>query len=162
MRAMSKKKSKTSDNTIAQNKRASHEYHFEETFEAGVVLQGWEVKSLRAGKCQIVDSYVWLKNGEAWLLGVQITPLSTASTHVITEPGRYRKLLLHDKELSRIFTAVEQKGYTCVCTSLYWKNHLVKARIALAKGKQLHDKRADEKQRDWDREKQRVLRNDQR
>ena len=162
MRAMSKKKAKTPSNTIAQNKRARHEYHLEEKFEAGVALQGWEVKSLRAGKCQIVDSHVLLKNGEAWLLGTQITPLNTASTHITAEPGRYRKLLLHNKELARIFAAVEQKGYTCVCTSLYWKKHLVKAQIALAKGKQLHDKRADEKQRDWDREKQRTLRNDQR
>ena len=158
MRAMSKKKGKTPDNTIAQNKRARHDYHLEESFEAGVVLEGWEVKSLRAGKCQIVDSYVLLKDGEAWLLGVQITPLNTASTHVHPDAGRSRKLLLHNKELAKLFAAVEQKGYTCVCTSLYWKKHLVKARIALAKGKQQQDKRADIKQRDWDREKQREIR----
>ena len=160
MRAMSKKKPKTPDNTIAQNKRARHDYHFDETFEAGIVLEGWEVKSLRAGKCQIVDSYVFLKDGEAWLLGVQITPLNTASTHVVADPGRTRKLLLNNRELAKLFAAVEQKGYTCVCTRLYWKKHLVKAQIALAKGKQQHDKRADIKQRDWDREKQRELRRD--
>ncbi len=144
--------------TIALNRRAKHEYHFEDRFEAGIVLEGWEVKSLRAGKCQLIDSYVLLKDGEAWLLGAHIEPLKSASTHVEPDPRRTRKLLLGHRELSRLFGAVQQKGYTCICTAVYWKRHLVKCEIALAKGKQAHDKRATEKERDWDREKQRLTR----
>ena len=158
MRAMAKKKQKTPSNVIAQNKRASFDYHLLETFEAGIALSGWEVKSLRAGKVQLTDSYVLMKDGEAWLLGSQISPLDTASTHFVTDPTRTRKLLLHKKELSRILAATQQKGQTCVCTQLYWKNHLVKARIALAQGKQAHDKRDTQKDRDWNRQKQRVIR----
>jgi SsrA-binding protein len=158
MRAMAKKKRKVPDNVIAQNKRAKFDYHLEETFEAGVALTGWEVKSLRMGKVQITDTYVLMKDGEAWLLGAQITPLNTASTHFVTDPTRTRKLLLHKKELAKILVGVSQKGKTCVCTSLYWKGHLVKARIALASGKQDHDKRGNEKDRDWNRQKQRVIR----
>jgi SsrA-binding protein len=158
MRAMAKKKRKVPDNVIAQNKRAKFDYHLEETFEAGVALTGWEVKSLRMGKVQITDTYVLMKDGEAWLLGAQITPLDTASTHFVADPTRTRKLLLHKKELARILVGVSQKGKTCVCTSLYWKGHLVKARIALAAGKQDHDKRGTEKDRDWNRQKQRVIR----
>src|SRR5210317_2446431 len=127
MRAMTKKKPKKPSNVIAQNKRASFDYHLLETFEAGVALSGWEVKSLRMGKADLGDSYVLMKDGEAWLLGLQITPLDTASTHFVTDPTRTRKLLLHKKELAKILAAVSQKGLTCVCTQLYWKGHLVKA-----------------------------------
>lgn len=155
---MSKKKTpKTTSGTIAQNKRARFDYHLEDKFEAGLALQGWEVKSLREGKVQIVDTHVFFKNGEAWLLNAQITPLNTASTHFVTEPNRQRKLLLKSKEIARLQQAVEQKSYTCVATALYWKGHLVKCEIALAKGKKIHDKRETEKQRDWDREKQRLF-----
>jgi len=158
MRAMTKKKPKNSSNVIARNKRASFDYQLLETFEAGVVLSGWEVKSLRMGKADLGDSYVLIKNGEAWLLGTQIVPLDTASTHFVTDPTRTRKLLLHKKELAKILAATSQKGQTCVCTQLYWKGHLVKARIALAQGKKSHDKRDAEKDRDWSRQKQRIVR----
>lgn len=154
---MGKKKPKVSDNTIAQNKKARFDYHIDDTFEAGVSLMGWEVKSLRESKVQLVDSYVLLKNGEAFLLGAQIQPLPTASTHFVTDPTRTRKLLLNKKELARLFAATEQKGYTCVCLTLYWKGHLVKAKIALAKGKQQHDKRDTAKERDWNRDKSRIM-----
>ncbi len=154
---MSKKKSPSS-NTIALNKKSRHEFHMDDRFEAGVQLQGWEVKSLRAGKVQLVDSYVLLKSGEAWLLGAHIEPLSSASTHVDVDPKRTRKLLLNRRELAQLFSATQQKGYTCIATALYWKRHLVKCEIALAKGKQAHDKRASEKDRDWNREKQRLVR----
>ena len=159
---MSKKKSKTPDNTIVQNKRARFDYKLLETFEAGVALAGWEVKALRAGKAQLTDSYVLMKDGEAWLLGAQITPLETASTHFVTDPTRTRKLLLHKKELARILAATSAKGQTCVCTRLYWKGHLVKASIALAQGKQAHDKRDTQRDRDWNRQKQRVMRQENR
>jgi SsrA-binding protein len=158
MRAMSKKKHKKPSNVIAQNKRASFDYTLLETFEAGIALTGWEVKSLREGKVQLTDTYVLMKDGEAWLLGAQITPLATASTHFVTDPTRTRKLLLNKKELAKILAAVSQKGLTCVCTQLYWKGHLVKARIALAEGKQAHDKRDTQKNREWDRQKQRIVR----
>jgi SsrA-binding protein len=155
---MAKKKSKTPDNTIVQNKRARFDYELLETFEAGVALAGWEVKALREGKAQLTDSYVLMKDGEAWLLGAQITPLSTVSTHVVADPTRTRKLLLHKKELAKILAATAAKGQTCVCTRLYWKKHLVKASIALAQGKQSHDKRQTTKDREWDRQKQRLMR----
>ena len=158
MRAMSKKKHKTPSNVIARNKRASFDYTLLETFEAGIALTGWEVKSLREGKVQLTDTYVLMKDGEAWLLGAQITPLATASTNFVTDPTRTRKLLLNKKELAKILAAVSQKGLTCVCTQLYWKRHLVKARIALAEGKQAHDKRDTQKNREWDRQKQRIVR----
>jgi SsrA-binding protein len=151
------KKSKQPDNTIAQNKRARFDYFIEEKFEAGLALQGWEVKSLRAGKAQLTDSYVFFKNGEAWLLGSQIEPLPTVSTHFVVDPSRTRKLLLHRKEIEKLQRGAEQLGYTVVCTALYWKKHMVKCQIGLAKGKQLHDKRETEKQRDWNRQKQRIL-----
>ena len=152
------KKPKIPDNNIVLNKKARHDYFIEETFEAGVALQGWEVKSLRMKKVQLIDSYVLMKDGEAFLLGCRITPLDTASTHSICEPDRTRKLLLHQKQLATLFAATEQKGHTCVCTKLYWKGHLVKAQIALAKGKQDHDKRASLKEREWKIDKQRVVR----
>lgn len=158
MRRMSRKKSKAPDNTIVQNKRARFDYQLLESFEAGIALTGWEIKALRAGKAQLTDSYVLIKNGEAFLLGAQITPLETASTHFVTDPIRTRKLLLHKKELARILAATSAKGQTCVCTRLYWKGHLVKAAIALAQGKQSHDKRDTERDRDWNRQKQRIMR----
>jgi SsrA-binding protein len=151
------KKSKTSENTIAQNKRARFDYHIEEQFEAGLSLQGWEVKSLRAGKGQITDSYVFLKNGEAWLLNVQIQPINTISTHFVVEPNRQRKLLLNRKEIRKLEVATEQKGHTVVALALYWKGHMVKCKIAIAGGKKQHDKRQTEKEKDWDRQKQRVM-----
>lgn len=152
------KKKKTSPGSIAQNKKARHDYHIEERFEAGLALAGWEVKSLRAGKVQLTESYVLLKDGEAWLLGAHISPLNTASTHVIADPIRTRKLLLHKRELARLFRATQQKGHTCVPLALYWKGNHIKCEIALATGKKQHDKRASEKERDWDREKQRTMR----
>lgn len=151
-------KPKKSDNTIVVNKKARHDYFIEEDFEAGIQLQGWEVKSLRDKKVQLLDSYVLIKDGEAFLLGSNITPLVAASTHVVADPQRTRKLLLNKKELAKIFEATQAKGQTCVCTKLYWKNHLVKCQIALAKGKQAHDKRATEKERQWNIDKQRIVR----
>ncbi|MDU9411865.1 SsrA-binding protein SmpB [Pseudomonas solani] len=152
------KQKKHPQGTIAQNKKALHDYFVEQRFEAGMALAGWEVKSLRAGKAQLVDSYVLLKDGEAWLLGSHFTPLKTASTHVIADPVRTRKLLLHKRELGKLIGAVQQKGYACVALSLYWKAHLVKCEIALVKGKKEFDKRATEKERDSDREIARVMR----
>lgn len=125
-------------------------------------MQGWEVKSLRQKKVQLVDSYVLVKGGEAFLLGCNITPLNSASTHVEADPGRTKKLLMHKKELARLFAATQQKGQTCVCTRLYWKRHLVKAQIALARGKQSHDKRASIKEREWNIDKQRIVRHSNR
>ncbi len=154
---MARSKSAKRPGTIAVNKRAGHDYHLEERLEAGIELHGWEVKSLRAGKAQLVDSYVLTKDGEAWLLGAHIAPLPSASTHVTTDPTRTRKLLLHKKEISRIFRATHQKGYTCVATAMYWKGHRVKVEIALARGKKQFDKRRAEKDRDWSREKQRLF-----
>ncbi len=155
---MGKKKPKQSSNTIAQNKKARHDYHLETKFEAGVQLQGWEVKSLRMGEIQITDTYVLMKDGEAFLLGAHINPLKTVSTHYVTDPTRTRKLLLNKRELARLLAATQQDGRTCVCTSLYWKGHLVKAEICIAKGKQQHDKRQAEKNKDWDKQKQRIMR----
>jgi len=158
MRRMASKKPSKPSNVIARNKRASFDYELLETFEAGIALTGWEVKSLRMGKADLADSYVLIKDGEAWLLGSHIIPLDTASTHFVTDPTRTRKLLLNKKELAKILAATSQKGQTCVCTQLYWKGHLVKARIALAQGKKSHDKRDTEKERDWSRQKQRIIR----
>ncbi|MDP6653692.1 MAG: SsrA-binding protein SmpB [Gammaproteobacteria bacterium] len=152
------KKSTATDSTIVRNKRARHDFFIQDTFEAGLALQGWEVKSLRQKKVQLVDSYVLIKDGEAFLLGCNITPLNTASTHVVADPGRTKKLLLHKKELAKLFAATQQKGFTCVCTKLYWKDHLVKCQIGLAKGKQSHDKRATAKEREWNIDKQRIVR----
>ena len=151
------KKKKTSPGSIAQNKRARFEYHLHDKFEAGIVLAGWEVKAIREGMCQLVDSYVQIHKGEAFLLGCTITPLKTASSHVTAEPLRMRKLLLNKKEISRLIAAIQAKGQTCVATSMYWKGHLVKVEIALATGKKEHDKRASIKERDWNRDKTRVM-----
>lgn len=151
------KKTKHDDSTIVVNKKASHDYFLEDKFEAGLALQGWEVKSLREKKVQLVDSHVIVKDGEAWLLGAQVVPLGTASTHFIADPTRTRKLLLKSKELAQIFAGIQQKGYTCVCTRMYWKGHLVKCQVALAKGKHNFDKRQVEKEREWNIAKQRTM-----
>ncbi len=143
--------------TIAQNKRARHDYFIEEKFEAGMSLQGWEVKSLRAGRMSLTESYVLLKNNEAFLFGAQVQPLLSASTHVVPEATRTRKLLLSRKEIDKLMGAVQQKGYSCVPLACYWKGRLVKVEIALVKGKQQHDKRATEKDRDWQRDKSRMM-----
>lgn len=144
--------------SIAVNRRARHEYFIEDKFEAGLVLLGWEVKSLRAGKCNLTDAYILLKNNEAWVIGMQITPLLAASTHVVADPTRTRKLLLNYKEIRELIGAVQQKGHTCVPLSMYWHNGRAKLEIALVKGKQLHDKRDSEKDRDWARQKARIMR----
>ncbi len=155
---MARKKNKKSDsNAIAVNRQARHDYFIEETYEAGLVLQGWEVKSLRAGRVSLKESYVLIKDGEAWLFGAHITPLPSASTHVEADPTRTRKLLLHRRELDKLIGLVERRGYTLVPLKLYWKNNRVKLEIGLARGKKLYDKRAMEKERDWQREKQRLL-----
>ena len=146
------------DNAIARNKTAFHDYFIEERFEAGLVLQGWEVKSLRAGRAQLKESYVLIKDGEAYLFGCHMAPLSSASTHINPDPTRTRKLLLHREELSRLIGSVERKGYTLVPLSLYWKQGRVKLDMGLAKGKKAYDKRAADKERDWQRDKQRLLR----
>lgn len=152
------KQKQNGNSTIALNRKASFEYFIEERFEAGIALEGWEVKSLRAGKVQLDQGYVLLKNGQAWLFGASITPLQTASTHIHPEPQRTRKLLLHARELNKLIGHVERKGYTLVPICLYWKsNNRVKLEIGLAKGKKMHDKRADSKERDWQREKQRLF-----
>jgi len=155
-RGMAKSKTKAPP-PIAQNRRARHDYELFDRFEAGIALEGWELKSIRSGKAQLVDSYVLVRDGEAWLYGANITPLVSASTHVIANPTRMRKLLLHKKEIAQLFAQVSQKGYTCVATSLYWKGNKVKCEVALAKGKKAHDKRASERDRDWKREQGRVL-----
>lgn len=143
--------------TIAVNRKAHHDFFIEERYEAGVVLEGWEVKSLRAGRIQLDQGYVLLKNGAVWLFGALITPLQTASTHIQPDPQRSRKLLLHSREIRKLIGHVERKGYTLVPLSLYWKNNHVKLEIGLAKGKKLHDKRASEKEKDWERQKQRLF-----
>lgn len=155
---MAKKNSGAGSGTIALNKKSRHDYHIDEKFEAGLILQGWEVKSCRAGKVQLTDSYVIFKNGEAWLLGALISPLQTVSTHHVVDPQRTRKLLLSQRQLAHLMEATQAKGYTCICTAMYWKQHLVKCEIALAKGKQKHDKREAEKERDWNLQKQRAMR----
>lgn len=145
-----------SNQFIAVNRKALHEYTIEERFEAGISLEGWEVKSLRAGKVQLDQGYILVKNGEAWLIGALMTPLKTVSTHIHADQQRTRKLLLHKSELNKLIGSVERKGYTLVPLNLYWKNNRVKLEIALAQGKKLHDKRAAEKDRDWQRQKQRL------
>jgi SsrA-binding protein len=153
----SKKKNKASNNTIASNRQATHDYFVEERFEAGLVLQGWEVKSLREGRIQLKESYVLIKRGEAWLSGAHVSPLLSASTHVVPDNIRSKKLLLHKRELSRLIGAVERKGYTLIPLLMYWVRGRAKLQIGLAKGKQLHDKRATSKERDWQREKARIM-----
>ncbi len=151
------KKKQPQNATIAVNRQATHEYHIEERFEAGIVLEGWEVKSLRDGKIQLKESYVVLKRGEAWLSRAHISPLLSASTHVNPDAIRNKKLLLNRHEINKLIGSVERKGYTIIPLSMYWKNGRAKLEIGLAKGKQLHDKRAASKDRDWQREKGRIL-----
>ena len=151
------KKAKNTGATIALNKKAGHDFFIEERYEAGIALEGWEVKSLRAGRVNIKESYVVIKENEAWLLGCLITPLPTASTHIQPDPTRTRKLLLHRGELNKLIGAVERKGYTLVPTAMYWKRGRAKLEVGLAKGKKQHDKRATEKDREWQRQKERLF-----
>jgi len=154
-----KRSSKTSDDAvIAVNRKARHDFFIEDRLEAGLELQGWEVRSLRAGRAQIAEAYVVLKDSQAWLLGGHIPPLPSASTHVVTDPTRTRRLLLHRHEIDRLIGATERRGYTVVPLKLYWQRGRAKLEIGLAKGKRKHDKREDEKQKDWERQKQRLMR----
>jgi SsrA-binding protein len=148
----------THEGTIALNRRARHDFFIDERYEAGLVLKGWEVKSLRAGRLQLAEGYVILKNDEAWLFGSHITPLNSASTHVVADPTRSRKLLLNRREIDHLVGRVERKGYTLVPLAMYWKKGRAKLEIGLARGKKEHDKRASEKDKDWQREKTRALR----
>jgi SsrA-binding protein len=144
--------------SIIDNRKAFHDYFIEEKFEAGIVLEGWEVKGIRAGRANIKEAYVVVRNGEIFLLGMHITPLSSASTHVHPDPTRTRKLLLHEREISTLIGKVERAGYALVPLDLHYSKGRVKASIGLAKGKKQHDKREDEKKRDWEREKGRLMR----
>ena len=143
---------------IAENRRARYEYSIEEQFEAGMVLAGWEVKAVRAGQVQLTDGYVTIRDGELFLIGCRINALRAASTHVQPEADRTKKLLMHKAEIRRLIGKVEQKGFTLVPLNLHYKDGRVKAEIALAKGKAVHDKRETEKKRDWEREKGRLMR----
>ncbi len=155
---MSKRKStKAPSATIAVNRKARHDYFIEDRFEAGLALEGWEVKSLRAGRVNIQEGYVVIRNGEAWLVGANISPLPTASTHVKPDPTRSRKLLLHRQELNRLIGATERQGYTLIPLDLHWTRGRAKLELGLAKGKKLYDKRADKRERDWARDKERLL-----
>jgi SsrA-binding protein len=151
-------KAENTERLIAENRKARFEYFIEDRFEAGLVLQGWEVKAMRAGRAQLTEAYAYVRGGEAFLTGAHITPLKTTSTHVVADPVRTRKLLLNKSELSRLIGAVERKGYTLVPLDLHWKNGRAKLEIGLAKGKKQHDKRATEKDRDWKRDKARIMR----
>ncbi len=142
---------------IATNRKASHDYSIEERYEAGLVLMGWEIKSLRAGKAQIAESYVLIKKGEAWLLGAHISPLLSASTHVQADPTRTRKLLLHRKQIDTLVGLTERRGYTLIPLNLYWKQGHIKIAIGLAKGKKQYDKRRAAKDQDWERDKQKLF-----
>jgi SsrA-binding protein len=155
--ANAKKKSGKGDASIAENRKARYDYHIEDDFEAGLCLEGWEVKAMRAGRASLTEAYAFIKNGEAFLTGCHISPLLSASTHVNAEPRRMRKLLLNRIELDRLTAAVDRKGYTLVPLSLYWNRGRAKLRLGLAKGKQQHDKRADSKDRDWKRQQARML-----
>jgi SsrA-binding protein len=160
---MSKKTNKTNEGgTIALNRKARHEYFLQDRFEGGMALQGWEIKSIRQGKANLSDSYVILKNGEAFLFGAVITPLNSASTHVICDPERSRKLLLNKRELNKLIGAVERDGFTLIATAMYWKGPWVKLEFYLAKGKREFDKRDDIKDRDWSREKERMMKHSKR
>ena len=153
----SKKAKKPTGNLIAVNRRARHEFFIEDRFEAGMALEGWEVKSLRAGSAQLAETYVHLRNGEAWLVGAHFSPLKTTSSHVKADPTRARKLLLHRDQLDRLTGAVERKGYALVPLDLHWEKGRAKLAVGLGKGKKQHDKRADRKDRDWQRQKERIL-----
>ena len=151
------KKTTNGTKTIALNKRARFEFHIEERLEAGLSLEGWEVKSLRDSRVQFTDSYVLLKDNEAFLFGCRIDPLPTAAKHITPDPTRTRKLLLHRREIDRITKLVDRKGFTVVPTAMYWSHGKVKVEIGTAKGKKDHDKRADQKDRDWQRQKARIM-----
>lgn len=152
------KKNKTNNDTlIAQNKKARHDYFLSDKYEAGIQLQGWELKSIRQGKVNLTDAYVILQNGEAYLVGLTINPLISASTHVICAPQRARKLLLSRRQLDGLIGARDRQGFTIVATQLYWVKNWVKVEIFLAKGKQSHDKRDSVKDRDWQRQKERIM-----
>ena len=151
------KKQQSGESSIAQNKKARFDFFIEDRLEGGLALQGWEVKSMRAGKAQLTDSYVILRGGEAWLLNSHVTPLNTVSTHFVAEPKRVRKLLLNRREIDRLTGLVERKGYTLVALELFWSKTRVKVAVCLAKGKKQHDKRGTEKDRDWQRDKARAL-----
>ena len=160
----SKQKSKqkqSSGGVIALNRKASHLYHFESKYEAGVQLQGWEVKSLRDGRAQISDAYIIVKNGDALLLNAHFTPLTSASTHIIADPARTRKLLLHRREIDKLAGKIKETGYTIVPTKLYWKSNFVKVEIALAIGKKDYDKRQSLKTKDWERQRSRIMKKSQ-
>ena len=144
--------------SIAENRRALYDYHIEERHEVGMVLSGWEIKAIRAGQVQLTDGYVLIRGGELFLIGCRINALRSASTHVTAEADRTKKLLMHKEEIKRLIGKVEQKGFTLVPLNLHYKGGLVKAEIALAKGKAQHDKRETEKKKDWDREKGRLMR----
>ena len=144
--------------SITTNKKAFHDFFIEEKYEAGIVLEGWEVKAIRAGRVQVKEAYVVVKNGEIWLLGMHITPLSEASTHVHPDPVRTRKLLLHARQISKLIGLVERAGYTLMPLDLHFQKGRIKLEIGLAKGKKQHDKRESEKERDWNREKARLMR----
>ena len=155
---MSRKgKNKPAGNVIAVNRRARHEYLIEDNYEAGLALDGWEVKSLRAGNAQLTEAYVHIRNGEAWLVGAHFSPLKTVSTHVKADPTRTRKLLMHRTEIDRLAGLVERKGYTLVPLDLHWSKGKAKLALGLGKGKKQHDKRATDKQRDWERQRARIL-----
>ncbi len=151
------KKNKSNDNTIANNRHATHEFFIQEQFEAGLALEGWEVKSLREGRIQLKESHIIIHKAEAWLLGAHISPLLSASTHIVPNTVRRKKLLLHKQELNKLIGAVERKGFTIVPLSMYWVRGRAKLKIGLAKGKKLHDKRAVAKDRDWQRDKARIM-----
>ena len=147
--------------SIIQNKKAFHDYFIEEKYETGLVLEGWEVKAIRAGRVQLKESYVIIRNGELYLIGCHISPLKTASTHILPDPVRTRKLLLHAEEIKRLIGKVERAGYTLIPLDMHYKTGRVKLEIGLANGKKLHDKRESEKQKEWKREKQRLIRSKQ-
>ena len=144
--------------SIVQNKKAFHDYFIEEKYEAGIVLEGWEVKSIRAGRCQIKEAYVVVRKGEIFITGCHISPLETASTHISPNPARTRKLLLRADEINKLIGKVERAGYTMVPLDVHYSRGKIKLEIGLAKGKKQHDKREAEKKREWEREKQRLLR----
>jgi SsrA-binding protein len=144
--------------SIAQNRKAFHDYFVEERYEAGLVLEGWEVKAIRAGRIQLSDAYVLVRNGELWLVGAHISPLPTVSTHFVPDPTRTRKLLMHAEEIQRLIGKVEQRGYTLIPLDMHYKKGRIKLEVALGRGKLKHDKRAAERDREWERDKQRLLR----
>lgn len=157
MRRVSKKKPKSDTNVIAVNRKSRHDYFIEESLEAGLALQGWEVKSLRAGRASLAEGYVIVRRGEAWLIGSNIQPLTSASTHVHADPTRTRKLLLHNREIARLTGSADREGYTLIPLRMYWKRGKAKLEIGLGKGKKKYDKRETKKQQDWQRQKERLL-----